>query len=202
MPARARKRPRVSSGAPSVYECWHKPAHETDPIEPSSSIFEHNRPPYCNRNPPPPLIVICCFAMCFRSPTGVFRPFRDRRNRTVHSSIVPMALGCCSRKCLAGDVSPTDARWPGGSASQPRRTAAGTGISNRASARPATPRARTMLVELAWPWLRLQPDSLLTQWCNRITGALPATASACDGWASSRWRGVSPSRYGLYLKHG
>jgi transposase len=28
-------------------------------------------------------------------------------------------------------------------------------------------RARTMLVELAWRWLRLQPDSLLTQWFNR-----------------------------------
>ncbi|MBC8752905.1 MULTISPECIES: IS110 family transposase [Paraburkholderia] len=28
-------------------------------------------------------------------------------------------------------------------------------------------RARTILVELAWRWLRLQPDSLLTQWFNR-----------------------------------
>jgi transposase len=28
-------------------------------------------------------------------------------------------------------------------------------------------RARTMLVELAWRWLQLQPDSLLTQWFNR-----------------------------------
>ena len=28
-------------------------------------------------------------------------------------------------------------------------------------------RARTMLVELAWSWLRLQPDSVLTQWFNR-----------------------------------
>nr|WP_256354380.1 MULTISPECIES: transposase [unclassified Variovorax] len=28
-------------------------------------------------------------------------------------------------------------------------------------------RARTMLVELAWSWLRLQPDSALTQWFNR-----------------------------------
>ena len=28
-------------------------------------------------------------------------------------------------------------------------------------------RARTLLVELAWCWLRLQPDSALTQWFNR-----------------------------------
>jgi transposase len=28
-------------------------------------------------------------------------------------------------------------------------------------------RARTILVELAWRWLRLQPESLLTQWFNR-----------------------------------
>jgi len=28
-------------------------------------------------------------------------------------------------------------------------------------------RARTLLVELAWSWLRLQPDSALTQWFNR-----------------------------------
>ncbi|TDN58712.1 IS110 family transposase [Paraburkholderia sp. BL10I2N1] len=28
-------------------------------------------------------------------------------------------------------------------------------------------RARTMLVELAWRWLRLQPDSLMTLWFNR-----------------------------------
>ena len=28
-------------------------------------------------------------------------------------------------------------------------------------------RARALLVELAWSWLRLQPDSALTQWFNR-----------------------------------
>jgi transposase len=28
-------------------------------------------------------------------------------------------------------------------------------------------RARALLVELAWGWLRLQPDSELTQWFNR-----------------------------------
>src|ERR1017187_861339 len=28
-------------------------------------------------------------------------------------------------------------------------------------------RARSLLVELAWGWLRLQPDSELTQWFNR-----------------------------------
>src|SRR5258706_8398672 len=28
-------------------------------------------------------------------------------------------------------------------------------------------RARTMLVELAWSWLPLQPDTVLTQWFNR-----------------------------------
>lgn len=29
------------------------------------------------------------------------------------------------------------------------------------------PRVRTLLVELAWSWLRLQPESALTQWFNR-----------------------------------
>ena len=28
-------------------------------------------------------------------------------------------------------------------------------------------RARALLVELSWGWLRLQPDSELTQWFNR-----------------------------------
>src|SRR4029077_20392145 len=28
-------------------------------------------------------------------------------------------------------------------------------------------RARTLLVEIAWSWLRWQPDSALTQWFNR-----------------------------------
>jgi transposase len=28
-------------------------------------------------------------------------------------------------------------------------------------------RARALLVELAWDWLRLQPDSALTQWLNQ-----------------------------------
>jgi transposase len=28
-------------------------------------------------------------------------------------------------------------------------------------------RARTLLVELAWSWVRLQPDSLIAQWFNR-----------------------------------
>jgi transposase len=28
-------------------------------------------------------------------------------------------------------------------------------------------RARTLLIELAWNWLRLQPDSALTEWFNR-----------------------------------
>ena len=30
-------------------------------------------------------------------------------------------------------------------------------------------RVRALLVELAWAWLRLQPDSALTQWFNRRT---------------------------------
>ena len=32
-------------------------------------------------------------------------------------------------------------------------------------------RARTLLVELAWSWLRYQPDSALSQWFNRRFGA-------------------------------
>lgn len=31
----------------------------------------------------------------------------------------------------------------------------------------ANRRARALLVELAWSWLRLQPDSALSQWFNR-----------------------------------
>jgi len=33
--------------------------------------------------------------------------------------------------------------------------------------KPGNKRARSLLVELAWGWLRLQPDSALTQWFNR-----------------------------------
>ena len=54
-------------------------------------------------------------------------------------------------------------------------------------------RARALLVELAWGWLRLQPDSALTQWFNR---RFAAAASACGAWASWRWRGAWRSRCG------
>ena len=54
-------------------------------------------------------------------------------------------------------------------------------------------RARALLVELAWGWLRLQPDSALTQWFNR---RFAAAASACGAWASWHWRGAWPSRCG------
>ncbi|CAB4052629.1 hypothetical protein LMG9964_06319 [Paraburkholderia phenoliruptrix] len=41
---------------------------------PSSSIFEHNRPPYCDKKPPPPPIVICYFTICFRCFMGRLVP--------------------------------------------------------------------------------------------------------------------------------
>ncbi len=55
-------------------------------------------------------------------------------------------------------------------------------------------RVRWLLVELAWRWLRLQPESELTRWFNRRF-TVPA-ASACAASASSRWRGGWPSRCG------
>ena len=54
-------------------------------------------------------------------------------------------------------------------------------------------RVRALLVELAWKWLRLQPDSALTQWFNR---RFAAGANACAGSASWPWRGAWRSRCG------
>lgn len=40
-------------------------------------------------------------------------------------------------------------------------------------------RVRTLLVEQAWNWLRLQPDGALSEWFNR---RFAARASACAAW--------------------
>ena len=40
----------------------------------------------------------------------------------------------------------------------------------RGISKPGNKRARTALVELAWGWLRWQPDSDLSQWFNRRFG--------------------------------
>ena len=61
-------------------------------------------------------------------------------------------------------------------------------------------RARALLVELAWGWLRLQPDSALDP---VVQPALRRrVASACAAWASWPWRGAWRSRLWRYLQHG
>jgi transposase len=60
-------------------------------------------------------------------------------------------------------------------------------------------RARTILVELAWRWLRLQPDSLLSEWFNR--------RFACNGKRMRRVGIVALARrlaiaLWRYLEHG
>jgi len=43
---------------------------------------------------------------------------------------------------------------------------------DRGLSRAGNPRARTAVVELAWPWLRNQPESLLSAWFVRRVGGL------------------------------
>jgi transposase len=60
-------------------------------------------------------------------------------------------------------------------------------------------RARTMLVELAWRWLRLQPDSLLTQWFNRRFAANGKRMRRVGIVALARRLAIALWRY---LEHG
>jgi len=54
----------------------------------------------------------------------------------------------------------------------PTPYASGNSASEQGISKAGNRRARTMLVEQAWNWLRLQPDSALTQWFNRrFTGS-------------------------------
>ena len=48
--------------------------------------------------------------------------------------------------------------WP------PRRGKAERSIGTRASPRPAIPRLRTIMIQIAWLWLRHQPQSALALW--------------------------------------
>ena len=50
---------------------------------------------------------------------------------------------------------------------RPRPTPAATARPSKASAKPATGERAPCWWELAWSWLRLQPDSALSQWYNR-----------------------------------
>ena len=44
---------------------------------------------------------------------------------------------------------------------------------------------RWMMTELAWGWLRYQPESELSQWYRR---GLAKVTSGCAKWGSWRWR--------------
>ena len=48
------------------------------------------------------------------------------------------------------------------------------------------PRARRAAIELAWLWLRHQPDSALTRWFRSAHRSMPASAPSAS--PSSRWR--------------
>jgi transposase len=60
-------------------------------------------------------------------------------------------------------------------------------------------RARTLLVELAWMWLRLQPDSALSQWFNRRFAAGGKRMRRVGIVALARRLAVALWRY---LEHG
>jgi transposase len=60
-------------------------------------------------------------------------------------------------------------------------------------------RARALLVELAWGWLRLQPESALTQWFNRRSAAGGARMRRVGIVALARRLAIALWRY---LQHG
>src|SRR3989449_9270173 len=60
-------------------------------------------------------------------------------------------------------------------------------------------RARALLVELAWGWLRLQPDSALSQWFNRRFASGGKRMRRVGIVALARRRAVALWRY---LEHG
>lgn len=60
-------------------------------------------------------------------------------------------------------------------------------------------RARALLVELSWGWLRLQPDSELTQWFNRRFAAGGKRMRRIGIVALARRLAIAPWRY---LQHG
>ena len=60
-------------------------------------------------------------------------------------------------------------------------------------------RARTLLIELAWGWLRLQPDSALTQWFNRRFAANGTRMRRVGIVALARRLAIALWRY---LEHG
>jgi transposase len=60
-------------------------------------------------------------------------------------------------------------------------------------------RARALLVELAWGWLRLQPDSELTQWFNRRFAASGKRMRRVGIVALARRLAIALWRY---LQHG
>lgn len=60
-------------------------------------------------------------------------------------------------------------------------------------------RARTLLIELAWSWLRLQPESALSQWFNRRFAAGGKRMRRVGIGALARRLGIALWRY---LEHG
>ncbi len=56
-------------------------------------------------------------------------------------------------------------------------------------------RVRALLIEMAWLWLRYQPDSGLAHWFAQRTQGCGRT-SAAAGSPSSRWRGAWSSPCG------
>lgn len=47
-----------------------------------------------------------------------------------------------------------------------------------------------MLVELAWLWLRYQPESALSQWFKRIIGLEPGTLRPSEHVSRHLWLGL------------
>ena len=56
---------------------------------------------------------------------------------------------------------------------------------DRSISRAGNPRARTTIIQLAWLWLRYQPDSALTAWFRERVGQLQGVRGVSQSW---RWR--------------
>jgi transposase len=99
----------------------------------------------------------------------------------------PRAPGCWSRKLFGWRRFANRRELAGCVGLAPTPYASGDSQIEQGISKAGNKRARALLVELPGSWLRLQPDSELTQWFNR---RFAAEASACGGSASWPWRGA------------
>ena len=72
---------------------------------------------------------------------------------------------------FSGENSRTDVRWDLTFGLAPSPYDSGGSRRDQGISKAGNPRARTAVIEMAWLWLRHQPDSALTQWYNTRVGS-------------------------------